>query len=47
MHQPERKGREGGRRNATGIIREWEATWRRENRLGSRGGNSCKASERR
>lgn len=46
MHQPERKGREDGKRNAKGIIRQWEATWRRVNKLGRSSGNSCKAPER-
>lgn len=41
-----RKGREDGRRNSKGIIRQWEESWRRENRLGGSGGNCYNALER-
>lgn len=39
-HQPGRKGRENGRRNAKGIIRLWEASCRRDNSPESSSGNS-------
>lgn len=35
-----------GRRDASGIIRQWEASWGRENRFGRSRRNSCKALER-